>query len=61
METKTEKFERVASKRLNNVLESLDTFEKVFDLKYYDWNMDEAQAMFDKVVERLDIIKRKAL
>lgn len=58
-ETKSERFRRLAPKRLNNVLKSLKIFGNLSSRGNYEYTNEEIAGMFSQIEGKLDELKKK--
>jgi hypothetical protein len=56
-ETKEARFIRVAEKRVQNILKSINSFSKMANKKAYAWNNDQLQKIWAAIEKELDASK----
>ena len=56
-ETKEARFIRVAEKRVQNILKSINSFSKMANKKVYAWNSDQLVKIWNAIEKELDSSK----
>lgn len=61
METKNEKFKRLANVRVNNALKNLDLIGNLSNTNNYDYSREEVRKIFNTLSAKIKDIQRKFL
>ena len=58
-ETKSEKFQRLASARVNKIIKAVDQLGNLSNRSSYDYTQEQADKMFEAIQKKLDDAKAK--